>query len=93
MGIALFLPIAWVVLISRLVHDEELVGDRQFWITRPYTWYSLLGSKLLALIVLIGLPLVIMQIWLVHHAGMYPTKCSGDTQKPRSLSASLSFCL
>jgi len=73
-GLALVLPIAWLVLTSRLVHDEELVGDRQFWITRPYTWYSLLASKVLSLIVLIGLPLAVMQMWLLHHAGMYPTQ-------------------
>jgi ABC-2 family transporter protein len=74
LGLALLLPIAWLVLTSRLVHDEELVGDRQFWITRPYTWYSLLSSKVFSLIVLIGLPMMVMQIWLLHHAGMYPTQ-------------------
>jgi len=74
LGMALLLPIAWLVLTSRLAHDEELVGDRQFWITRPYTWYSLLASKVFSLIVLIGLPLMVMQMWLLHHAGMYPTQ-------------------
>lgn len=67
------IPIAWLVLCSRLVHDEELVGDRQFWITRPYTWYSLLSSKVIYLAVFIGIPFLIMQMWLLHHAGMYPT--------------------
>jgi len=67
------LPIMWLVLMSRLVHDEELVGDRQFWITRPYTWYSLLLSKVLYLAVFIGLPLIVMQMILLHHAGLYPT--------------------
>src|ERR1700760_4042509 len=36
--IAFLIPLSWMVLISRLVHDEELVGARQFWIPRPYTW-------------------------------------------------------
>jgi hypothetical protein len=67
------ITIAWLVLTSRLVHDEELVGDRQFWITRPYTWYSLLGAKVLYLAVFIGIPFLTMQMWLLHHAGMYPT--------------------
>jgi len=67
------IPIAWLVLISRLVHDEELVGDRQFWITRPYTWYSLLLSKVLFVAVFICGPFLIMQAWLLHHAGLYPT--------------------
>jgi hypothetical protein len=69
----LFIPISWLVLISRLVHDEELVGDRQFWTTRPYTWYSLLVAKLLYIIVFIGIPFLLMQAWLLHHEGLYPT--------------------
>jgi hypothetical protein len=66
------IPVTWLVLISRLVHDEELVGDRQFWITRPYTWYSLLLSKILFVAVFIGGPFILMQMWLLHHAGLYP---------------------
>ena len=48
MGVFLhaLIPISWLVLISRSVHDESLVGDKQFWVTRPYTWYSLLAAKL-----------------------------------------------
>jgi hypothetical protein len=73
-GVLRFLiVISWLILISRLVHDEELVGDRQFWITRPYTWYGLLAAKLLYLVVFIGVPFLIMQAWLLHHAGLYPT--------------------
>jgi hypothetical protein len=68
------LPVSWLVLTSRLVHDEELVGDRQFWITRPYTWYSLLAAKVLYLVVFIGVPFFAMQAWLLHHAGLYPTQ-------------------
>jgi len=71
--LAFLIPVAWLVLISRLVHDEELVGDRQFWITRPYTWYSLLISKILFIAVFICVPFLIMQMWLLHHAGLYPT--------------------
>ena len=67
------IPVTWLVLISRLVHDEELVGDRQFWITRPYTWYSLLLSKILYIAVFLCIPFLIMQAWLLHHAGLYPT--------------------
>lgn len=73
-GVLRFLiVISWLILISRLVHDEELVGDRQFWITRPYTWYGLLAAKIVYLVVFIGVPFLIMQAWLLHHAGLYPT--------------------
>jgi hypothetical protein len=73
-GILRFLiVVSWLILISRLVHDEELVGDRQFWITRPYTWYGLLTAKILYLALFICLPFILMQAWLLHHAGLYPT--------------------
>jgi hypothetical protein len=73
-GFLIFLiPVMWLVLMSRLVHDEELVGDRQFWITRPYTWYGLLLSKVIYLAVFVGVPVIVMQMVLLHHAGLYPT--------------------
>ena len=67
------IPVSWLVLLSRLVHDEELVGDRQFWTTRPYTWYGLLGAKVLYLVVFVLLPFALTQAWMLHHAGLYPT--------------------
>ncbi len=38
-------PSVGASLITRLVHSESLVGDRQFWITRPYEWKKLLAAK------------------------------------------------
>jgi len=32
----MLLPSAWAYLVGLVIHDEALVGDRQFWITRPY---------------------------------------------------------
>src|ERR1019366_2862448 len=37
------LPMAWAFLIVRVVQAEALVGDRQFWVTRPYEWKKLLA--------------------------------------------------
>jgi hypothetical protein len=70
---AFLMPVSWLVLISRLIHDEPLVGDRQFWTSRPYHWLSLLGSKLLYLALFLYLPFLLMQIYLLKHAGLYPT--------------------
>jgi hypothetical protein len=72
--LAFLIVISWLILVSRLVHDEELVGDRQFWTTRPYTWYGLLAAKVIYIAVFIGLPFLVMQAWLLHHAGLYPTQ-------------------
>jgi len=48
--------LAAVYLIARVVQAEALDGDRQFWITRPYRWNSLLAAKLLFIVVFAGLP-------------------------------------
>jgi hypothetical protein len=63
--------LSWAFLIARLVQGESLVGDRQFWITRPYAWYKLLAAKLLAVLLFIHVPLLIGQIVLLK-MGNFP---------------------
>jgi len=65
------LVLSWAFLIARLVQGESLVGDRQFWITRPFEWYKLLTSKLFSILVMIHLPLLIGQIVLLR-MGNFP---------------------
>lgn len=60
------LVLAWAFVISRLVQGETLVGDRQFWITRPYVWYKLLAAKLLSIVAFIHIPFLISQIVLLR---------------------------
>jgi len=67
--LALLLPVSWLSLIARVVHGESLVGDRQFWITRPYVWWKLLSAKGLFLIVYFGMPFFLAQIVLLAEAG------------------------
>jgi hypothetical protein len=64
--------VSWWLLISNLIHDERLVGDRQFWLTRPYEWKKLLAAKLLFLLVFLYLPLFIAQCSLLAVAGFSP---------------------
>ncbi|HWB98749.1 MAG TPA: hypothetical protein VG672_18700, partial [Bryobacteraceae bacterium] len=52
-------------LVARLVHQEAIPGDRQFWITRPYQWKSLLAAKLLFALLFVNLPVLIGQWYLV----------------------------
>jgi hypothetical protein len=70
---AFLMPVSWLVLVSRLIHDEPLVGDRQFWTSRPYHWASLLAAKVLYLLAFLYLPFLLMQVYLLKHAGLYPT--------------------
>lgn len=65
-------PIVWAFLIVRVVHDESLVGDRQFWVTRPYEWKKLLVAKLLFVAAFINLPLLIVDVVLLAKAGFHP---------------------
>jgi hypothetical protein len=52
-------------LIGRLVHAEAIPGDRQFWITRPYRWQSLLGAKLAFILIFVSLPVALAQLAIV----------------------------
>jgi hypothetical protein len=67
-----FLPalmvISWGFLIVRVVQGEPLVGDRQFWITRPYEWPKLLLAKLLFIFLFFHLALFIAQLSLLKVA-------------------------
>jgi hypothetical protein len=68
----LLIPVSWWLLIARVIHAEALVGDRQFWLTRPYEWKKLLGAKALFLLVFLYLPLLIAQYLLLLIAGFPP---------------------
>src|SRR3954466_3679341 len=71
-GVYIALPITWWFLISRAVQSESLVGDRQFWITRPYEWKKLLAAKALMVLVFINLPLFCAQLFLLVRAHFMP---------------------
>jgi hypothetical protein len=49
----------WAFLCARLIQAETIPGDRQFWLTRPYDWRSLLGAKLLFVVAFISTPLLV----------------------------------
>ncbi len=67
------LPISWAFAIVRVIQGESLVGDRQFWVTRPYEWKKLLAAKILFILVFINLPLLIADVFLLARAGFPPT--------------------
>jgi hypothetical protein len=50
------IPLVWAFLIGMAVHQDPLVGDRQFWVTSPCPWYALLGAKALFAICWIHIP-------------------------------------
>lgn len=66
------LPIAWWFLCSFAVYGEPLVGNRQFWITRPYRRTSLLGAKLLFIAAFVSLPLLLADGFVLLLQGLRP---------------------
>lgn len=67
--IPFFLVLSWIFLILRVVQSESLVGDRQWWVTKPYVWWELLVSKLFFIFIFLSVPLFHVQLLLLHHAG------------------------
>jgi hypothetical protein len=65
----LFLPLCWAVVIGRLIYAETIPGDRQFWTTRPYVGMSLLGAKALFILVFVTLPMIVVDLVIVHAYG------------------------
>src|SRR5262249_16376431 len=64
--------IGWLFLIVRVVHGESLVGDRQFWVTRPYEWQKLLIPRDLFIGAFINIPLFVSQIVVLWEGGFAP---------------------
>ena len=64
--------LAWWFAISAAVHGESLIGDCQFWVTRPYSWKSLLAAKLLFLAAFVGLPVFVSDCVILLACGFNP---------------------
>jgi hypothetical protein len=65
-------PLSWWILITRLIQAESLVGDRQFWLTRPYEWTQLLTAKIVFLIAFLYLPIFAAHCLLLIEADFHP---------------------
>src|SRR6266446_4223480 len=50
--------VAGLILIVSVIHAEALPGDRQFWLTRPYSWKSLLAAKALFVFTFVNIPML-----------------------------------
>lgn len=69
---AALLLVSWMVMITRVIHAESMVGERQFWITRPYLWPQLLGAKALFIAAFLYVPFFLAQCLLLRKAGLHP---------------------
>jgi hypothetical protein len=69
---AFFLFVGWYYFIAHAILEDRLVGDRQFWLTRPYSQKSLLAAKCLLVAVFINLPVLLGDIAIVAAQGLSP---------------------
>ena len=63
---------SWWFLIVRVIQGESLVGDRQFWLTRPYQRRWLIAAKALFIIAFVNVPVLIFDVALLAHVGFSP---------------------
>jgi hypothetical protein len=75
--ILVLVPVGWWLLIARAVHAEGLVGDTQYWLTRPYEWSKLLAAKALFVGVWVYLPFLVGQTLLLMEGGLSPWRDAG----------------
>jgi hypothetical protein len=55
-----------------VIHEDRLVGNRQFWVTRPYSWRGLLLAKALFVLMFVNLPIFLSQIAALAENGLSP---------------------
>jgi hypothetical protein len=69
-----FIPVLlfgmWIFLTVRVIHGECLLGEREFWRTRPYEWGHLMTAKALFLLICLNGPLLLAQLVLLSVAGI-----------------------
>jgi hypothetical protein len=63
---------SWWFLIVRVIQGESLVGDRQFWLTRPYQRRWLMAAKALFIIAFVNVPVLIFDVALLASVGFSP---------------------
>ena len=63
---------AWAYLIAVVIQQESLVGDKQFWLTRPIPRASLVAAKVLFAVAFIHAPAFIADAVILGVHGLHP---------------------
>lgn len=72
------LPLAmWLIVISA-IHQDKLVGDRQYWLTRPYSRKELAAAKIIFVAVFLNLPLLVYHVTVYAAIGIPPAQHLAD---------------
>jgi hypothetical protein len=73
--LALFL--VWWVLVAVLVQQERLPGNRQYWLTRPISRWSIVAAKAMFLLAFVCLPNLLVQAAVLAWTGFSPLQSAG----------------
>jgi len=76
--ISVFLILSWWYCIACIVYKEQPAGDRQFWVTRPYSWKSLLAAKALSMAAFVNLPFLISDMAILSAKGFSPARAAAN---------------
>ncbi len=75
-AITFFLVLSWWFLIASAIYKEPSAGTDQFWVTRPYSWKSLLAAKALLIVGFISIPLLVSDMVILFAHGFAPSSAS-----------------
>jgi hypothetical protein len=64
------IPLSLFFLVATAIHHEGLVGDSQYWLSRPFTAWHLVASKALLFALFINVPVLLMQAVMLKSASM-----------------------
>jgi hypothetical protein len=68
------LPFAWTLLIALAIHQDSLVGDRQFWVALPCGWRPLLAAKAAFIAGFIQFPYFLATVAILLARGFNPVE-------------------
>jgi hypothetical protein len=88
----ILLPLAWAALIGLTVEQDPIPGDRQFWITRPYSRGALLSAKILFALAFVHVPSFLADCVVLAARGFQPAAALGALlSKQVTLAAALTI--
>ena len=62
--------LAWIFILALAIQQDPPVGENSFWLTRPYSWLSILAAKVLFAAVFLNLTLLVSDILILHTIGL-----------------------
>lgn len=63
--------LGWWYLIAAVIHQEVLPGHQQFWVTRPYSWKSLVAARSLFILTFINVPKMVADCLILEGQGFH----------------------